>query len=61
MEQSKPAVNTCGACENFVRHYIKRTNAKGERYSAIDFGHCTKPRVKDRSVRDKACERWQGK
>jgi len=43
-------------CKNFILHYIKY--ARGN-YSALKYGHCIKPRLKNRYANEKACSYWQ--
>lgn len=42
----------CGNCNFFIRHYIKSSG----RFTEIDNGHCTYPRLKHRDGSQKACE-----
>ena len=48
----------CGNCKNFKMHYTKYKNG---RYSPLGYGHCVKPRRKDRSANDKVCSYWEKK
>ncbi len=48
----------CGNCKHFWRHYIRSGRGK---YSALLYGHCVKPRLKKRFVKDKACSYWEEK
>lgn len=45
----------CGRCEHFVQHYIiDPIHMYGrEHYTAINYGHCTYPRLKQRRVEQK--------
>ena len=42
---------TCGNCRHFRRHYVRY--ARG-RYMALSYGHCVKPRLKNRVLREHA-------
>ena len=42
---------TCADCTHFVKHYIKMK----KRYFPINAGHCTYPRLKDRTTKTPAC------
>ena len=45
----------CGNCKHFRQHYIQINE---NRYMPLDLGHCTEPRLKDRTVLD-VCVRFE--
>ena len=47
---------TCGSCKHFRRHYVRQ--ARG-RYLPLIYGHCVKPRLKNREADTRACPHWQ--
>ena len=49
---------TCESCRYFKQHYVRTA---GNRYTAIDRGHCVHPRLKDRTVQTPACQRYCGR
>ena len=49
---------TCQFCKYFVRHYVRHNSGK---YTAIDFGHCFRPRIKSRKVNTPACEHFRAR
>ena len=53
---NKKELLACGECVNFRRHY----SLDGERYYALQFGHCVFPRCKDRRE-DQTCPRWEAR
>ena len=52
----KTELSACGDCAHFRRHYI----FDGERYFALQFGHCVFPRCKDRRE-DQTCPHWEAR
>lgn len=50
--------NVCGNCENFRLHYIKMGS---KNYFALRYGHCVKPRRKQRFADSPACAYWKEK
>ena len=44
----------CAYCKHYVQHYNKRG-------TAVNAGHCTEPRIKDRWPLTRACERYREK
>ena len=46
----------CANCVNFVQHFYKKGAYE---YDLVNAGHCTEPRVKDRSPCNKACEKFE--
>lgn len=47
----------CGNCKHFVQHYRLE---QGHFASPLHFGHCTKPRMKNRKIYD-VCEIFERK
>ncbi len=51
----EPAKMTCETCRHFYRHYVRVGNHK---YRALDCGHCSNPRCRDKTVDTPACQRF---
>jgi len=47
-------VENCGNCAHFYQHYI----LSGSIFTKCNAGHCTEPRLKNRTPTDRPCERW---
>lgn len=53
-----PDSEVCGNCKHFVQHYISNPLTLLPRFSPLGFGHCTFPRVKNRTVHD-TCDKFE--
>lgn len=42
----------CGNCGYFIKHYV----FSSQRFTEIDYGHCTYPMLKNRDATHKACQ-----
>lgn len=51
----EPAKKTCETCRHFHRHYVRTGN---RRYIALNYGHCSSPRCRDKTVETEACHRY---
>ena len=48
-------MNGCHNCQHYHAHYIKERDG---RFSELYAGHCTTPRIKQRSASNMACAHW---
>ena len=59
MEQNE---NTCENFKHFRQHYIKEEEGASRIIiQKIHAGHCAKPRLRNKSPQDTACERFEEK
>mgnify|MGYP001864168692 CR=1 FL=1 len=56
-------VATCSDCNHFVQHYGRRNDIEarvaGTRFYKTNCGHCTYPRIKNRSPETIACNHFE--
>ena len=56
-------VATCSDCKHFIQHYGRRNDieaaASGLRFYKLNCGHCTYPRIKNRSPETIACNYFE--
>jgi len=48
----------CVNCQHFIQHYTNSPYTK-QGWTAINAGHCTTPRLKDRKPLCAACIHWE--
>ena len=53
-----PDSEVCGNCKHFIQHYIFNFFTHPERFSPMHCGHCTYPRMKNRTVHD-TCDKFE--
>lgn len=53
-----PDSEVCGNCKHFIQHYIANKFTLLPSFSPMHCGHCTYPRLKNRTVHD-SCDKFE--
>lgn len=48
MYEIKEMENVCANCQHYIQYYAKKIRHELLGYTAVNHGHCTYPRMKDR-------------